>query len=87
MVTNPMIDVDDDEGTATSKSYFTVVRSGSDASLHVSIAGRYQDSFERVDGTWRFARRHIIIDLTGEAGDLLAGVAALSKAEESGSAP
>jgi ketosteroid isomerase-like protein len=81
VVTNLMIDADDDQGTATAKSYFTVVRSRSEASLHVSIAGRYQDSFERVEGTWRFTRRHIVIDLMGEADDLLAGVAALTNAE------
>jgi ketosteroid isomerase-like protein len=86
LVTNLLIDVDDDEGTATAKSYFTVVRSGSEAALHVSIAGRYEDRFTCVDGTWRFARRHIILDLMGQAGDLLAGVAALAEAEEGGSA-
>jgi ketosteroid isomerase-like protein len=86
VVTNLMIDADDDEGTATAKSYFTVVRSRSASSLNISIAGRYEDAFERVDGTWRFTRRHIIIDLLGEADDLLAGVAELAKAEEAGTA-
>jgi ketosteroid isomerase-like protein len=80
VVTNLMIDVDDDAGAAMAQSYFTVVRSGATQVLQVSIAGRYDDRFERVDGTWRFARRHIIIDLMGNAGDLLAGVAALPPA-------
>jgi hypothetical protein len=78
VTTNLMVDVDDDQGTATCRSYFTVVRAPSGAALRVSIAGRYEDSFHRIDGAWRFARRHIIIDLLGNAGDLLAGVAALS---------
>jgi hypothetical protein len=77
VTTNLLIEVDDEEGTATCRSYFTVVRTLSAASLGVSIAGRYEDRFHRIDGIWRFARRHIIIDLMGNAGDLLAGVAAL----------
>jgi hypothetical protein len=77
VTTNLMVDVDDDEMTATCRSYFTVVRAPSGGALRVSIAGRYEDSFQRIDGIWRFARRHIIIDLMGNAGDLLAGVAAL----------
>jgi ketosteroid isomerase-like protein len=86
VVTNLMIDADDDQATATARSYFTVVRSRSESSLSVSIAGRYEDAFERIDGTWRFTRRHIVIDLMGQASDLLAGVAALAGAEEAESA-
>jgi uncharacterized protein (TIGR02246 family) len=85
VVTNLMIDVDEDAGTATAKSYFTVVRS--QRALHVSIAGRYEDRFTRVDGTWRFARRHIILDLMGQAGDLLSGVAELAKGAEAAGSP
>jgi hypothetical protein len=87
VTTNLLIEVDDEEATATCRSYFTVVRALSAASLGVSIAGRYEDSFHRIDGIWRFATRHIIIDLMGNAGDLLVGVAALSEAVEEDSGP
>ena len=79
VTTNLIVDVDDDRGMATCRSYFTVVRAPSRDAPRVSIAGRYEDTFHRIEGTWRFARRHIIIDLMGNAGDLLAGVAALSE--------
>ena len=34
--------------------------------MQAIIAGRYHDSFERVDGSWRFSKRHIISEQFGE---------------------
>src|SRR5580692_11049579 len=48
VVTNLMVDVDDDQGTATCRSYFTVVRTSFGDTPRVSIAGRYEDSFHRI---------------------------------------
>ena len=34
--------------------------------LQAYIAGRYRDTFERVDGAWLFAERVYIVDLLGD---------------------
>ena len=66
VTTNLMIDVDDGAGTATAKSYFTVLQQVDDQPLQVIIAGRYHDRFERVGGEWQFADRLIFSDLIGD---------------------
>jgi 3-phenylpropionate/cinnamic acid dioxygenase small subunit len=67
VMTNLIVDVDEDAGTATSRSYFTVLQAVPGMlALQPIVAGRYRDRFERVDGTWRFASMHIIIDLMGD---------------------
>ena len=66
VVTNPIIEVDDEAGTAACRSYYTVLQQTDDFGLQVIVAGRYHDRFERVDGVWRFAHRHMINDLTGD---------------------
>jgi len=66
VTTNLMIDVDDGAGTATAKSYFTVLQQLDDLPLQTIIAGRYHDRFERVAGEWQFADRLIFSDLIGD---------------------
>lgn len=67
VTTNLIVDVDEDAGTGSARSYFTVMQAvpGS-LPLQPVICGRYRDSFERVDGAWRFTRRHMIVDLVGD---------------------
>lgn len=67
VTTNLIIDVDEDAGTATARSYFTVMQAvpGS-LPLQPVVSGRYRDSFERADSGWRFSRRHMIVDLVGD---------------------
>jgi hypothetical protein len=67
VTTNLLIEVDEDAGTATCRAYYTVFQAvpGSIA-LSPIIAGRYRDRFERVGGTWRFAARHMLVDLIGD---------------------
>ena len=36
--------------------------------LQPIVAGRYRDRFERGDRGWRFASRHLVVDLVGELG-------------------
>jgi 3-phenylpropionate/cinnamic acid dioxygenase small subunit len=64
VITNVELDIDGD--TATSSSYFTVLQQVDDFPLQPIVAGRYDDRFERVDGTWRFTARHLSIDLVGD---------------------
>jgi len=67
VTTNLIIDADEEAGTATCRSYFTVLQAvPGRVPLQPIVAGRYRDTFERADGTWRFASRHMIVDLVGD---------------------
>lgn len=69
LVTNVVVDVAPTLDTATSRSYFTVLQAVPGAlALQPVVAGRYHDGFRNVGGTWRFFRRHMMVDLAGELG-------------------
>lgn len=76
VTTNLLIEVDEAAGTATCRSYYTVLQCVTDVlTLQPIAAGRYHDDFVRDAGTWRFARRRIFLDLVGEMGQhLLRGI-------------
>ena len=38
------------------------------AALQPIVAGRYRDRFERTGRRWRFAGRHMVVDLVGDLG-------------------
>jgi hypothetical protein len=67
VTTNVLIEVDDAAGTATARSYYTVLQAvqGSLA-LQPVICGRYHDRFARAGGLWRFTGRRMIVDLVGD---------------------
>ena len=67
VTTNLIIEIDEVAGAATCRSYFTVLQAVPGAlALQPIIAGRYRDRFARVAGEWRFAARHIVVDLVGD---------------------
>ena len=66
VTTNLVIDADERAGTATARSYYTVFQQLSGFPLQPIIAGRYHDSFERVDDGWRLSERVIFCDLIGD---------------------
>jgi len=66
VITNVVIDVDNAAGSASGRSYFTVLQARPELPLQVIIAGRYHDRFARVDGAWCFADRLILVDLVGD---------------------
>lgn len=66
VTTNLVIEVDDTEAGATSRSYFTVLQATDRLSLQPVIAGRYHDRFVREGDAWRFADRLIFVDLVGD---------------------
>ena len=69
VMTNVIVDVDDDGVQAASRSYFTVLQAVPGAlTLQPVIAGRYRHTYERVDGHWRVASMHVMIDLMGDLG-------------------
>jgi hypothetical protein len=73
VTTNLIVDVDDESGTATARSYFTVLQAVAGLPLQPIVAGRFHDRFERVAGTWRFAERRFAVDLVGDVSLHLAG--------------
>lgn len=67
VTTNPIVEVDEATGTASCRSYYTVLQQTDDFPLQTIVAGRYHDRFERVDGRWRFCYRDLtLIDLIGD---------------------
>jgi ketosteroid isomerase-like protein len=69
VMTNVIVDIADDGVGASSRSYFTVLQAvPGELTLQPVIAGRYRHTYEKVDGRWRVATMHVIIDLTGELG-------------------
>lgn len=62
LITNQVIKVDPDLGTATSRCYFTVLQRPPGIEYHIVVGGQYHDRFELVDGTWRFAEKRIQVD-------------------------
>jgi 3-phenylpropionate/cinnamic acid dioxygenase small subunit len=72
VITNPIVEVDEAAGTATCRSYYTVVQQAGTGPLRPIIAGRYHDQFTRIDGTWRFTHRdYSLVDLVGDLSDHL----------------
>ena len=67
VITNVVVEIEDGGDAAHSRSYYTVLQAVPGAlALQPVIAGRYHDRFERVDGRWRFAARHMLVDLVGD---------------------
>jgi len=66
VTTNLIVDVDAAAGTATARSYFTVLQARPELPLQAIIAGRYQDAFARAGSVWQFTDRLILVDLLGD---------------------
>jgi len=66
VTTNAIIEVDDGAYHASARSYYTVFQRVDDLPLQPIIAGRYRDTFQRIDGRWWFDTRIILVDLVGD---------------------
>lgn len=66
VTTNVRIEMDDDRSRATSSAYFTVLQATSELPLQAIVAGRYNDTFQKRDGAWRFVQRRFTTDLIGD---------------------
>jgi 3-phenylpropionate/cinnamic acid dioxygenase small subunit len=66
VTTNLIVDDGPADGTATARSYFTVLQARPAFPLQVVCAGRYRDSFVRDSDGWRFEDRLIRIELVGD---------------------
>lgn len=67
LVTNPIIELNDDATKASCRSTYTVLQQTDNLPLQIIATGRYRDEFERVDGKWRFSSRdYRLLDYTGD---------------------
>jgi hypothetical protein len=66
VTTNAIIEVTDGATTGSARSYYTVFQRVDDAPLQPIIAGRYRDTFHRIDGRWWFDTRIMLVDLVGD---------------------
>lgn len=74
VITNPIVHIDEEEGTAECRSYYTVMQKTETLPLQAVAAGRYHDRFERHDGSWRFAQRdYSMLDMVGDVSQHLNG--------------
>jgi 3-phenylpropionate/cinnamic acid dioxygenase small subunit len=63
---NPIIEVDEEAGTATSRSVYVVYQQTDSFPLQPVVTGRYVDKFELVDGAWRYSQRDYVVSLLGD---------------------
>jgi hypothetical protein len=66
LTTNLLVEVDEAEGSARARSYFTVLQGLPDFPLQPIVAGRYEDRFLRSGGAWRFSERRMFVELVGD---------------------
>ena len=66
VTTNAIIEVDEEAGTGTARSYFTVLQATEELALQPIIAGRYHDTFHRLEGRWWFESRTMHVDHVGD---------------------
>jgi 3-phenylpropionate/cinnamic acid dioxygenase small subunit len=66
MTTNLILEIDEEQGQATARSYWTVLQAVPGLPLQPILAGRYHDRFERTDQAWHFSERRYLVDLVGD---------------------
>lgn len=66
VTTNSIIEFDEGAGSASAHSYYTVFQQVEDFPLQPIIAGRYHDTFQRIEARWWFATRIMFVDLVGD---------------------
>jgi hypothetical protein len=66
VTTNLILEIEEDAGRASARSYWMVLQAVDGLPLQPILAGRYHDRFDRPEGTWRFVERRYFIDLVGD---------------------
>ena len=69
VTTNPIVEIDGD--AASIRSMYTVFQQTDTIPIQPIIAGRYHDTFARIDGTWWITERRYFADLIGDLSDHL----------------
>lgn len=66
LVSNVLVEVDDDRRSASARSYYTALQARPELPLQPILAGRWHDRFERRGDQWSFSDRLIYTDLVGD---------------------
>jgi hypothetical protein len=66
VVTNIIVEIDDDRRTATARSYYTAFQARPECPLQPILAGRFHDRLERDSDAWHIVERVIYADLIGD---------------------
>jgi 3-phenylpropionate/cinnamic acid dioxygenase small subunit len=66
VTSNSIVEVDEATGTASARSYYTVLQQVDEFPLQPIISGRYHDTFQRIDDRWWFDTRIMVVDLVGD---------------------
>jgi 3-phenylpropionate/cinnamic acid dioxygenase small subunit len=66
VISNVIIEIDDDEMAARAEAYYTVFQALADFPLQPIACGRYQDSFMRRNGRWVYRQKVIRTGLMGD---------------------
>ncbi|MDG0978766.1 MAG: nuclear transport factor 2 family protein [Halieaceae bacterium] len=67
IITNPIIELANDEQSAVVHSCWTVMQQTADFPLQVVASGRYRDEFQVLEGQWWFKEKaYLGIDLEGD---------------------
>lgn len=66
VTTNPILEVDEEAGSATCRSYVVVFQSTDLLTLQPVITNRYHDTFRRVGDTWQFEHRLMVDFYSGD---------------------
>lgn len=66
VITNPILEIDEEQGTATCRSHYVVWQQTDDLPLQAIITGRYHHELLRVDGRWRIAQHRFFVDHVGD---------------------
>jgi len=66
IITNPIIELSDDEMTASCQAQWTVLQATDELPLQPIATGRYDDRFAIIDGAWCFTeKKYAQTDLVG----------------------
>ena len=66
LVSNLIVEVDDERRTATARSYYTAFQTHPELPLQPILAGRFHDRLERDGDDWHIVDREIYADLIGD---------------------
>jgi hypothetical protein len=66
VVSNVMVEIDDERHSATARSYFTAFQARPELALQPILAGRFHDRLERDHDGWYIVERVIHPDLIGD---------------------
>jgi hypothetical protein len=66
VTTNLILEIDDGVGTASARSYWTVLQAVPGLPLQPILAGRYHDRFARDGEVWHFTERRYLVELVGD---------------------